>query len=136
MPDQRVSPGIPDRSFLWKVIEKLPFPNPSEPLVGTKSAYFEKKGLGGFSYYILPLSVLRLKQGFGRLIRSTRDTGVVFILDTRVLNKSYGSVFLESLPTEISVVRTSLEAQKALNSWFEEGKIYSVFTEGVGWEPF
>jgi ATP-dependent DNA helicase DinG len=127
---------VPGKPLEIVIIEKLPFPNPSEPLVGAKSAYFEKKGLGGFSYYILPLSVLRLKQGFGRLIRSTRDTGVVFILDTRVLNKSYGSVFLESLPTEISVVRTSLEAQNALNSWFEEGKIYSVFTEGAGWEPF
>jgi predicted DnaQ family exonuclease/DinG family helicase len=127
---------VPGKSLEIVVIEKLPFPNPSEPLIGAKSAYFEKKGLGGFSYYILPLSVLRFKQGFGRLIRSTRDTGAVFILDSRVLNKSYGSVFLESLPTEISVVRTSLEAQNALNSWFEEGKIYSVFTEEAGWEPF
>jgi predicted DnaQ family exonuclease/DinG family helicase len=127
---------VPGKSLEIVVIEKLPFPNPSEPLVGAKSAYFEKKGLGGFSYYILPLSVLRFKQGFGRLIRSTRDMGVVFILDSRVLNKSYGSAFLESLPTEISVVRTSLDAQNALKSWFEEGKIYSVFTEDSGWEPF
>jgi predicted DnaQ family exonuclease/DinG family helicase len=127
---------VPGKSLEIVVIEKLPFPNPSEPLVGAKSAYFEKKGLGGFTYYILPLSVLRLKQGFGRLIRSTKDMGAVFILDTRVLNKSYGSVFLESLPTEISVVRTSLEAQNALKSWFEEGKIYSVFTEDSGWESF
>jgi ATP-dependent DNA helicase DinG len=127
---------VPGKSLEIVVIEKLPFPNPSEPLVGAKSAYFEKKGLGGFSYYILPLSVLRFKQGFGRLIRSTKDTGAVIILDTRVLNKSYGSVFLESLPTEISVVRTSLEAQNALNSWFEEGKIYSAFTEDSEWEAF
>ncbi len=125
---------VPGKPLEIVIIEKLPFPNPSEPLVGAKSSYFEKKGLGGFSYYILPLSVLRLKQGFGRLIRSTTDSGVVFILDTRVINKSYGSVFLESLPTEISVVRTSLEAQNALNAWFEEGKIYSVFTEDMGWE--
>jgi predicted DnaQ family exonuclease/DinG family helicase len=127
---------VPGKSLEIVVIEKLPFPNPSEPLVGAKSAYFERKGLGGFSYYILPLSVLRFKQGFGRLIRSTRDMGAVIILDTRVLNKSYGSAFLESLPTEISVVRTSLEAQNALNAWFKEGKIYSVFTEDTGWEPF
>lgn len=127
---------VPGKSLEIVVIEKLPFPNPSEPLVGAKSDYFEKKGLGGFAYYILPLSVLRFKQGFGRLIRSTRDMGAVIILDTRVINKSYGSVFLESLPTEISVVRTSLEAQNALNAWFGEGKIYSIFTEDTGWEPF
>jgi predicted DnaQ family exonuclease/DinG family helicase len=127
---------VPGESLEIVVIEKLPFPNPSEPLVGAKSAYFEKKGLGGFSYYILPLSVLRFKQGFGRLIRSTRDTGVIFILDRRVLNKSYGSAFLDSLPTEISIVRSSLEAQNALKSWFEEGKIYSSFVEDIGWEDF
>ncbi len=127
---------VPGKSLEIVVIEKLPFPNPSEPLVGAKSAYFEKKGLGGFFSYVLPLSVLRFKQGFGRLIRSTRDMGAVIILDTRVLNKSYGSVFLESLPTEICVVRTSLETQNALNSWFKEGKIYSVFTEDAEWEPF
>jgi predicted DnaQ family exonuclease/DinG family helicase len=127
---------VPGKSLEIVVIEKLPFPNPSEPLIGAKSAYFERKGLGGFSYYILPLSVLRFKQGFGRLIRSTRDMGAVIILDTRVLNKSYGSAFLESLPTEISVVRTSLDAQNALNAWFEEGKILSVFTGETEWDPF
>jgi len=127
---------VPGKSLEIVTIEKLPFPNPAEPLIGAKSDYFEKKGLGGFAYYILPLSVLKLKQGFGRLIRSTRDTGVVFLLDTRVLNKSYGSIFLESLPTEISVVRTSLEAQNALVAWFEEGKIYSIFSEGEEWEDF
>lgn len=127
---------VPGKSLEIVVVEKLPFPNPSEPLVGAKTAYFERKGLGGFNHYVLPLSVLRLKQGFGRLIRSTKDMGAVFILDTRVLNKFYGSVFLESLPTEISVARTSLEAQNALKAWFEEGKIYSVFTEDSEWEPF
>ncbi len=127
---------VPGESLEIVVIEKLPFPNPSEPLVGAKSAYFEKKGLGGFSYYILPLSVLRFKQGFGRLIRSTRDMGVVLILDRRVLDKSYGSAFLDSLPTEISIVRSSLEAQNALKSWFGEGKIYSSFVEDIGWEDF
>ena len=127
---------VPGKSLEIVIIEKLPFPNPSEPLVGAKSDYFEKKGLGGFTYYILPLSVLRLKQGFGRLIRSTKDMGSVLILDTRVLNKSYGYVFLESLPTEISIVRTSLEAQNALKSWFEEGKIYSVLTDYAEWEAY
>ncbi len=127
---------VPGKALEIVVIEKLPFPNPSEPLVGAKSAYFERKGLGGFNYYILPLSVLRLKQGFGRLIRSTKDMGAVLILDTRVLNKSYGYVFLESLPTEISIARSSLEAQNALKAWFEEGKIYSVLTDDSGWEPY
>jgi predicted DnaQ family exonuclease/DinG family helicase len=127
---------VPGKSLEIVTIEKLPFPNPAEPIIGAKSDYFEKKGLGGFAHYILPISVLRLKQGFGRLIRSTRDTGAIFILDNRVLTKSYGSVFLESLPTEISVVRTSLEAQNALDAWFEEGRIYSSFSEGEEWEIF
>ncbi|MEO0292818.1 MAG: helicase C-terminal domain-containing protein [candidate division WOR-3 bacterium] len=127
---------VPGESLEIVIIEKLPFPNPSEPIIGARAEYFEKRGLGGFSSYILPLSVLRLKQGFGRLIRSTKDTGVVFILDKRVLDKFYGSIFLESLPTEISIVHSSLEAKNALRLWFEEGKIYRNFSEEFGWESF
>jgi len=127
---------VPGKPLEIVIIEKLPFPNPSDPLIGAKSSYFENKGLGGFSSYTLPLSVLRFKQGFGRLIRSTRDMGVVFILDKRVVNKWYGSIFLESLPTETSLVRSSLEAKEALNAWFEEGRVYRALSLDEDWEQF
>ncbi len=116
---------IPGKALEIVVIEKLPFANPSDPFISAKSAYFEDQGLGGFSSYILPLSVLRFKQGFGRLIRSTHDMGVVFILDNRIVNKWYGSAFRDSLPTSISVVDSSLEVKEAVRLWFEEGRIYT-----------
>lgn len=115
---------VPGKALEIVVIEKLPFPNPSDPFISAKSSYLENQGVGGFSSYLLPLSVLRFKQGFGRLIRSTHDMGVVCILDKRVVEKSYGSVFLESLPTSVSIVNSSLQVKEALRKWFEEGQIY------------
>ena len=76
------------------VIVKLPFAVPSDPVVAARSEQFSDP----FSEYSLPQAVLRMKQGFGRLIRSTRDRGVVAVLDSRLWTKRYGSVFLRSLP--------------------------------------
>jgi DNA polymerase-3 subunit epsilon/ATP-dependent DNA helicase DinG len=76
------------------VIVKLPFSVPSDPVFAARSELFENP----FGDYALPQAVLRLKQGFGRLIRSTTDRGVVVILDSRLFTKRYGQVFLGSLP--------------------------------------
>ena len=127
---------IPGKALEIVVIEKLPFPNPSDPLIAAKTSYFESKGLGGFSSYMLPLSVLRFKQGFGRLIRSTHDMGMVLILDKRVIRKWYGSIFLESLPTNISIVNSTLEVNEAIKAWFEEGRIYTSYNGTDNWEVF
>jgi ATP-dependent DNA helicase DinG len=88
-------PGDPLRGL---VIAKLPFRVPSEPLTAARMEALERDGGNGFFQYMLPHAALRLKQGFGRLIRSTRDRGAVVLLDSRVLEKSYGRYFLESLP--------------------------------------
>lgn len=77
---------------------KLPFRSPEEPLVAARSRWFKEQGRDPFWDYLLPEAVLVFRQGFGRLIRSKEDTGVVYILDSRVLEKSYGRVFLSSLP--------------------------------------
>ncbi len=127
---------IPGKALEIVVIEKLPFPNPSDPFIAAKSSYFESKDLGGFSSYMLPLSVIRFKQGFGRLIRTTHDMGIVFILDKRVVRKWYGSIFLESLPTNVSIVSSSLEAKEALRVWFEEGRIYTSYNGEDNWSAF
>jgi DNA polymerase-3 subunit epsilon/ATP-dependent DNA helicase DinG len=76
------------------VIVKLPFSVPSDPVFAARSELFQDP----FGQYALPQAVLRLKQGFGRLIRSTTDRGVVAILDSRLFTKRYGEVFLRSLP--------------------------------------
>jgi ATP-dependent DNA helicase DinG len=88
-------PGDPLRGL---VLAKLPFRVPTEPLTAARMEAIERDGGSGFFHYMLPHAALRLKQGFGRLIRSTTDRGVVVLLDRRVLEKSYGRYFLDSLP--------------------------------------
>lgn len=79
-------------------ITRLPFRVPTDPVVEARVEYLEKQGLNSFMEYSLPIAVLKLKQGFGRLIRSRNDSGVVIILDSRIYSKSYGRDFLNSLP--------------------------------------
>jgi Rad3-related DNA helicase len=76
------------------VIVRLPFSVPTDPVFAARSRTFEDP----FGQYAVPEAVLRFRQGFGRLIRSRSDRGVVVILDRRVLSKSYGQTFLDSLP--------------------------------------
>jgi DNA polymerase-3 subunit epsilon/ATP-dependent DNA helicase DinG len=80
------------------VIVKLPFSVPNDPVFAARSEQFADP----FMEYALPQAVLRLKQGFGRLIRSRRDRGVVVVLDSRLWTKRYGGVFLRSLPPAAS----------------------------------
>jgi predicted DnaQ family exonuclease/DinG family helicase len=81
------------------IIQKLPFDPPDDPIINARSAGFSRP----FEQYALPRAILRFKQGFGRLIRSSQDTGSVVILDSRLVQKSYGHEFLESLPSGIKI---------------------------------
>ncbi len=76
------------------VIARLPFAVPTDPIFAARSEQFDDP----FRQYAVPQAILRFKQGFGRLIRSATDRGVVVVLDRRVLSKSYGTAFLNSLP--------------------------------------
>jgi DNA polymerase III epsilon subunit family exonuclease len=76
------------------VITRLPFNVPSDPVFAARAALYDDS----FAQYALPQAVLRFKQGFGRLIRSKTDTGVLVVLDRRIASRQYGSAFLESLP--------------------------------------
>ncbi|MEA2718317.1 MAG: ATP-dependent helicase DinG [Candidatus Eremiobacteraeota bacterium] len=80
------------------VIDRLPFPSPSEPLVAARIAALEAKGRSGFEHYMIPSAIVRLKQGFGRLIRSTTDRGVVALLDGRATSMRYGATIVDALP--------------------------------------
>lgn len=80
------------------LIPKLPFKVPGEPLTAARLEALEAQGGSGFREYLLPHAALRLKQGFGRLIRTRTDRGAIVLLDRRVLEKGYGRYFLESLP--------------------------------------
>ena len=81
------------------VIVKLPFTVPDRPMVEARLDLIRKRGGNPFMEYQLPEAVLKFRQGFGRLIRSQNDRGIVVVLDPRVIRKHYGRQFLESLPT-------------------------------------
>jgi DNA polymerase-3 subunit epsilon/ATP-dependent DNA helicase DinG len=85
---------VPGEALSALVIVKLPFDVPSDPVIAARSETFEDP----FHQYALPEAILRFRQGFGRLIRSESDRGVVAILDRRVLTKRYGQLFVSSLP--------------------------------------
>ncbi len=85
---------VPGTSLSVVFITKLPFDVPTDPLIAARSEIYEDS----FNEYYLPEAILKFRQGFGRLIRTASDRGVVAILDRRVLTKQYGRLFLESLP--------------------------------------
>jgi DNA polymerase-3 subunit epsilon/ATP-dependent DNA helicase DinG len=87
------------------VIPKLPFSVPNDPIFSARSEHFADP----FSEYSVPLAILKFKQGFGRLIRSREDRGIVVVLDKRLLSKKYGQQFLHSLPN--TAVRTGAMRQ-------------------------
>jgi len=89
---------VPGSALRLVVIDKLPFDVPTDPVVAARCANLEEMGESSFMRYLVPAAALSLKQGFGRLIRSTQDRGVVAILDSRIRRKGYGKVFLRSLP--------------------------------------
>ena len=89
---------IPGEALSLLVIDKLPFQAPGDPLVEARCERIAADGGDWFMEYALPSAVLQLRQGFGRLIRSHSDRGVVAVLDPRLRTRPYGRVFLESLP--------------------------------------
>ena len=80
------------------IIDRLPFAVPSDPIVAARVKAIDSAGGNAFSDYQVPSAVITLKQGFGRLIRSLHDRGLLALLDNRIVKKSYGRVFVESLP--------------------------------------
>ena len=98
---------VPGRALRALVLNKLPFKVPSEPITAARLERLAEEGFDGFMNYLLPHAALKLKQGFGRLIRSRQDTGVVILLDSRVVTKRYGPLLLSGLP----------RAERVLGSW-------------------
>ncbi len=98
---------VPGRALRTLVLNKLPFKVPSEPVTAARLERLAEEGLDGFVHYLLPHAALKLKQGFGRLIRSRQDFGVVVLLDSRVVTKPYGRLLLSGLP----------RAERIVGSW-------------------
>lgn len=89
---------VQGESLSLVIIDKLPFANPSDPLTKARMALLDDQGQDSFRDYSIPSAAISLRQGFGRLIRSKRDQGIVAILDSRIASRRYGKIFLNSLP--------------------------------------
>ncbi|NIT78915.1 MAG: hypothetical protein GWO44_18975 [Thermoplasmata archaeon] len=97
---------LPGESLELLVLTRLPFPVPSEPVVAARAERIAAQGRDPFQDYFLPLAVLKLRQGFGRLIRTHRDRGAVIIADNRIVHQRYGRSFRKSLPLEATTYYT------------------------------
>ncbi len=106
---------VPGRALSMVIVDRLPFPSPAEPVFSARCRAIDSEGRSSFMALSLPLAAMDLKQGFGRLIRSRRDRGVLALLEDRIMTKRYGRFLRGALPEvpvtrEISRVRTHLAA--------------------------
>lgn len=99
------------------VITKLPFSVPSDPVFAARSEAIAESGGNAFNDYAVPQAVLRFKQGFGRLIRTSRDRGVCVVLDRRILSKRYGRSFVDSLPECTVEIGSTRDLPAAAAAW-------------------
>ncbi len=104
---------VPGEALSVLMIAKLPFDVPNDPIIQSRSETFEN----AFSEYTLPEAILRFRQGFGRLIRTQSDRGVVAVLDRRVRTKQYGQLFLQSLPNCHLVESTIEDLPETATRW-------------------
>jgi len=103
------------------IIDKLPFAVPSDPIIAARQRAIDDQGGSSFKEYSVPQAVISLKQGLGRLIRSTTDRGVLAVLDPRLKTKMYGKTFLKSLPrcrvtSEVSELRRVFDQESKVQS--------------------
>lgn len=109
---------VQGESLSLLILFKLPFLVPSEPIVEAFIDKLERENRDSFMHYMLPNALLRLRQGFGRLIRSKSDRGVVLIMDSRVSNKAYGDYFKKVLPTQCMELRSELDVINEIARFF------------------
>ncbi|MEH7415132.1 ATP-dependent DNA helicase DinG [Neobacillus drentensis] len=108
---------IPGEDLSCLVIVRLPFSPPDEPLTEAKCQLIVQQGRNAFSDYSLPEAVLRFKQGFGRLIRSETDRGVMIVFDRRIVTTQYGKAFLQSIPQVPIKKGNILEMAEFIEKW-------------------
>jgi ATP-dependent DNA helicase DinG len=89
---------VPGWALRLVVMDKIPFAPPNDPVVAARCARIDREGGNGFTQYSVPSAAMTLKQGFGRLIRTQKDVGIVAVLDRRIVRKGYGRALVASLP--------------------------------------
>lgn len=109
---------VPGPALRVLLLAKLPFQAPNEPLTAARLERLAEQGLDGFTHYLVPRAALKLKQGFGRLIRSRRDVGVVVLMDHRVVSRRYGAVLQASLPPAQRLIAPWAAIRSAVEAFF------------------
>ncbi len=109
---------VPGDALEMLIIVRLPFSVPSEPLAIAQGELLRSEGKDPFLWMSVPEAAIRFRQGFGRLIRSQSDRGVVLILDTRVVTERFGRAFSKSLPTELRQYQSPEDLLGELEEWF------------------
>jgi len=109
---------VPGRALRVLILAKLPFKVPTEPLTAARLERLTEAGVDGFTHYLVPLAALKLKQGFGRLIRTKSDVGAVVLLDRRVVTKRYGAAMLEGLPPASKAIGNWPDVRRELEEFF------------------
>jgi DNA polymerase-3 subunit epsilon/ATP-dependent DNA helicase DinG len=104
---------IPGEALSALVIVRLPFAVPNEPIVAARAETYDD----GFLHYSLPEAVLRFRQGFGRLIRTANDRGLVVVLDGRIISKRYGQSFVTALPDPSVALRPLADLPTSARAW-------------------
>jgi len=113
---------LPGELLEMVIVARLPFANPTEPVVAARVEYLEQQDRNPFMEYQIPEAVTRLRQGFGRLIRTSHDEGIFILADSRVARRRYGRMFLEALPVEsIPFQHPDLIANEAHRLIFRSG---------------
>ncbi len=111
-------PGKPLRAL---IIQKLPFRVPTEPITAARMEALERQGVDPFQGFMLPHAALRLKQGFGRLVRSRSDRGAVLVLDDRIVTRRYGRYLRSSLPDAPLVKGAWDDVRRRVSDFYRDG---------------
>ncbi|MEX0979804.1 MAG: helicase C-terminal domain-containing protein [Gemmatimonadota bacterium] len=109
---------VPGRPLRGLILQKIPFRVPTEPVTEARVEAIEAAGGNAFWSFSLPIAALRLKQGFGRLIRSREDRGAILLLDDRIVSRRYGRYLRESLPDAPLVKGTWEDVERALKAFY------------------
>jgi DNA polymerase-3 subunit epsilon/ATP-dependent DNA helicase DinG len=110
---------VPGEALSCLVVTKLPFAVPTDPVFAARSADMDDP----FVQYAVPDAILRFRQGFGRLIRTRTDRGVVVVMDKRIQSKFYGQMFVDSLPSCTTVRGPLADLAGQAAQWIDEGVV-------------
>ena len=114
---------VPGAALSCVVLARLPFPQAGEPIVEARCDRIVEAGGRPFRDYMLPEAQLRFRQGFGRLVRTTRDRGVVVVADPRIVSKNYGALFRKSVPASVHAVSSEGDLLARVRAFFAAAEV-------------